>query len=260
MGPLGVPILFGGQSAWTPTQLGSSLVTWWDASQGVTESGGLVSAWADRVGGATVTQATGSLKPAYQATGMGGLPVLNFDGADDVMAVAPVPAGIPTGANSGGLFVLADQQALIADATSRYSAGHGAAAGTVAVRRQVATGVNRGVAVNSADGSVENTVDYSGIRALLCTFTDTTIRVRVDGRDGAAATVAAQTIQTTRLRIGSYINGSASEFWQGGIRHAIWISGAMSTADKEKLEAWALWEVGEQAKLPSGHTYETRRP
>jgi hypothetical protein len=64
-------------SAFSPIDL--SPLFWMDASAGVTESGGAVSAWADQSGnGNDFSQATGSLQPTYDATGLNGLPTIDF--------------------------------------------------------------------------------------------------------------------------------------------------------------------------------------
>jgi len=58
-----------------------------DANVGVTESAGLVSAWADQSGNNNdFTQVTGSLQPEYQATGLNSLPSIYFDGTEEMIS------------------------------------------------------------------------------------------------------------------------------------------------------------------------------
>jgi len=58
-----------------------------DANVGVTESAGLVSAWADQSGNNNdFTQVTGSLQPEYQATGLNSLPSVYFDGTEEMVS------------------------------------------------------------------------------------------------------------------------------------------------------------------------------
>ena len=58
-----------------------------DANVGVTESAGLVSAWADQSGNNNdFTQVTGSLQPEYQATGLNSLPSVYFDGTEEMIS------------------------------------------------------------------------------------------------------------------------------------------------------------------------------
>lgn len=61
---------------------------WMDASAGVTESGGIVSAWADQSGnGNNFSQVSGSLQPTYDATGLNGLPTIIFNNDELVSGV-----------------------------------------------------------------------------------------------------------------------------------------------------------------------------
>jgi hypothetical protein len=81
----------GGGSAWSfsPAESAAMLPTCaiWISQQGVTQAG-TVSAWASYLGGvsATLVQGTGAAQPAYNASGgVGGRPLITFDGVDDVM-------------------------------------------------------------------------------------------------------------------------------------------------------------------------------
>lgn len=63
-----------------------SPLIWIDANVGITESGGSVSSWVDQSGnGNSFTQGVGSQQPLYQATGLGGLPTVYFDGTDEML-------------------------------------------------------------------------------------------------------------------------------------------------------------------------------
>lgn len=77
-------LLGGGSSApFTPLTL-SGCTLWLDAdnSGSITQSGGFVSQWDDlSTTGASFTQGTGNLQPAYIASGIGGKPTLSFSGA-----------------------------------------------------------------------------------------------------------------------------------------------------------------------------------
>ena len=70
--------------AYLPSDNPTSLVAWFRMGVGVTESGGLASAWADQSGnGNDLLQATGTNQPAYD-----GSAILTFDGADNFMKCA----------------------------------------------------------------------------------------------------------------------------------------------------------------------------
>ena len=67
----------------------SGLQLWLDAAlpSTITRDGlGLVSRWADKSGrGRDCVQATAAAQPTFQATGIAGLPAINFDGVDDFL-------------------------------------------------------------------------------------------------------------------------------------------------------------------------------
>lgn len=66
--------------ALTPVPLALGAKSWWSAKNGVTQSGGLVSSWANGANGANpYTQATMGNQPTY--TTLGGLPVLALQGS-----------------------------------------------------------------------------------------------------------------------------------------------------------------------------------
>ncbi|MFM6187855.1 MAG: hypothetical protein ACKPEQ_31335, partial [Dolichospermum sp.] len=75
-----------GGAAWTPAQIPTAL--WLDAADAstITLNGSTVSQWNDKSGnGRNATQATASLQPAYNATGINGKPALVAD-ANDFLA------------------------------------------------------------------------------------------------------------------------------------------------------------------------------
>lgn len=73
-------LLGNSQQGWAPSEL-PNLKAWYRADSGVTVSGGLVSAWADRSGnGLTLTESIDANKPLYDATIFNGSPGIVFNG------------------------------------------------------------------------------------------------------------------------------------------------------------------------------------
>lgn len=65
----------------------ASVQQWCSMDRGVTQSGGVVSAWADQTTNANdYTEAAN--KPAYNASGLNGLPTMTFDGTNDKLTCA----------------------------------------------------------------------------------------------------------------------------------------------------------------------------
>jgi hypothetical protein len=72
---------------YTAPDIFAGLKLWLDASQGVTQSGGLVSAWADQSpNAANATQATGGAQPTYVASQFNGRPVIRFAAGKSMIA------------------------------------------------------------------------------------------------------------------------------------------------------------------------------
>lgn len=65
-------------ASWTPFTPGIPLL-WMDATFGITQSGGLISAWASRTNGVTFTQGVGANQPKFNASGWAtGKPAVEF--------------------------------------------------------------------------------------------------------------------------------------------------------------------------------------
>lgn len=85
---LGISPVFGGKSGLiTPDKI-PNLVDWYRSDLGLSLSGSNVTGWASQSGsGRSVTQATGSLQPIWNATsGSNNLPGITFDGVDDFLS------------------------------------------------------------------------------------------------------------------------------------------------------------------------------
>jgi hypothetical protein len=77
---------------WSPSDLGSNLLAWYDAqdSGSITQSGGSVSQWNDLSGnGEHVVQGNAPEQPTYSATGFNtSYPRITFDGSDKLICAA----------------------------------------------------------------------------------------------------------------------------------------------------------------------------
>lgn len=226
---------------WSPAALGSSLLAWWDAERSdlITQSGGLVSSWKDIVTGADAAQSSGSLKPAYSATGFNGRPVLNFDGTDDQLSIASPPATLPIGAAACELWVAVNQTALGSDVNNRFAFSYGANVSTDnrSIERVSTTSNNRANVRcgngTSAFSSSQGTVDFSGLHIERAVIDGANIWVEIDGiASTPTACVPAST--ATRCRIGANSGSSPGNYWQGGINSAL-VTGLLSAANATLL-------------------------
>lgn len=225
---------------WTPLALGSSLFAWWDAERAdlVTQSGSAVSSWRDIVGGNDAVQATGAAQPAYGAGSFGGRPGITFDGSDDRLRVAVVPAAIPTGTAAVWLWGLASQDVDGADGFIRDLVGYGDAAATANTRRVSRirnSNLNRSQAL-AGDGAVgcvsqELTVDLSGRHVLLGKIGSTATVIVVDGMSGTPVAAVPAT-NASNFTIGGAPNGG--QFWRGAI-NSILVTAPLSAADEARV-------------------------
>lgn len=254
----------GASKLWTPDLVSSAPVTaWWDASTGVSQSGGVVTSWTDKVASIALAQATGAAKPAFSATAINGaLPGVTGDGVDDVLVLSSVPAALPTGASPGWIFLLVDQlvTAGTAGTLRAFAYGNPVANSSREMRRAVVAAANRSQVADTTASSTGDSVDYSGIHAFLGRFSGTTIDNRLDGVDSVQATGAATNTATTRTSMFASNNATAASFSNIAIGHVLVGAGTIQLADIQKLEGWALWACGKQANLPPGHPYANAPP
>lgn len=250
---------FGGLSFWDRaiyggrydpiTALGASLKAWWDADHLdlITKDGSnLVASWVDRVGALDVTQATGANKPTYSATGFNGRPVITFDGTADHLT-GTVLTGLPVEDDPGEIWVLCDQVALAADATTRFAFGYGtggvAAGARRAVARIVTSGTNRARA-DSGDGTNQRTasntaVDFSGRHVVRNITTATGVAIAVDGGDPGAETAITWGTGTgnARIRIGVTVADALANYFNGNVA-AVLVTGALTNGQAAQLAQW----------------------
>lgn len=76
---------------WTPAAIGSRLAFWFDPTS-LVQVGGNVAKWSDLSGnGNDALQATGEYEPAYNPSGIGGLPSATFNGPITFLSIADGP-------------------------------------------------------------------------------------------------------------------------------------------------------------------------
>lgn len=203
--PRRLPIL-GGRGAvdgggWRPGDLGAGLLAFWDAEDpaSLELSGASVTNWTDRRSGYVVTQATAANKPSYDATALNGRPAVFGDAVDDRLALVPVPAALIGVAIE--IWLLVDQQALVADTTARglFYIGSSGSNNRIGISRSVSAGVNRANLVVGDGASftvMTPSIDFSGICVLRAEVGLTSSRLSVNGIAGADTPVVPAIINT----------------------------------------------------------------
>lgn len=247
-GQTSLSALWPGRDLFDPlAALGADLLGWWDALHDdlITQAGGLVSSWRDRVAGYDLTSSGGAM-PAYAATGFNGGPELSFDGVDDVLTLAGVP--FPTAAVAAEIWILLRQAAPASDATVRLAFAYGgAAAASRRVQRSVVTGVNRAVgSVGNGTSGVEianAAIDMSGRHVVRLETGATASQLTVDGGTPTSSAVVPAT-NTNRTRIGaSTATSTPSNYWQGGIA-AVLVTNPLSAEKAGALQTYLAKRKG----------------
>lgn len=208
--------------AWSPRDLGRSLLGYWDAEEAATihHTGGSVNYWTDRIGDYTAAQSVGGSKPVYSGTSFGGRPGLTFDGIDDNLSMPSIP--FPTGSDACEMWALVRQDAAQEDQFNRTVFGYGNLSGASrrALRRvQQLDGINRASCL-VGDGSTAKTAiatdgDFSGIHIIRARVTPTSGHISIDGgAEGSIAGVPATSAGGETL-IGSLT--ASAQFYKGVI-------------------------------------------
>jgi len=206
---------------WSPLDLAP--YAWWDAEQPetLTLTGTSVSAWADAAHGHTLRQLNQGSRPVWSATALNGRPGILFDGTDDHLEIAPVPAGIPAGSGAYELWALVSQDTAGSSLMQRhiFSAG-GPAASSRRFRRLQEGGVSR-LGALTGDGSGTAAVidgnEFSGIHVARAVFGSTQTGVRLDDLASASPVAIVPSTAQTRLRIGAHSEATPGNFWLGPI-------------------------------------------
>jgi hypothetical protein len=221
----------GGGAPFTPTDLGASLLEWWDAEDAtkLTLSGSDVVTWTGKVGGLAPTQSTGASRPLYSATSFNNRPGLTFDGVADHLFISAMP--FPANCE---IWCLVDQTALAADATVRtvFATGGNTGGASYQVRRAVNT-INNAGANNGSATSAYNAADFSGRHIVRGVFSATGFSMAVDGNTAVSA-VSATTLAATRTRIGANTASTASAFFQGVI-NTIMVTAPLTTNQADNM-------------------------
>lgn len=231
---------------WSPLDLGSSLLAWWDAEAAgsLSLSGSSVLSWIDLKGGLALTPPSSGARPLWQATAFNGRPMVTFDGSDDTLEASA--AALPSAAAPSEIWVLIDQQLSAADASNRIIAGYGSNATATwrVARRIVSTGVNRsGAQVGDNSTSVPvvgPATDLSGRHVVRLAVGAISSQVFTDtvptGTGGAPVTVTPAT-GNTRIRLGASPGTTANSFFTGGINSAL-VTGPLADPAATQLMGW----------------------
>lgn len=245
----------GGQLPWTPANISSGLVHWYDAQypESLTITSGAISQWNNRASNSYhLTQANSGFRPVITETGINGLGAVRYDGTDDTMVntdVSVVPktayAVARTDSVNGWRRILSmgstsyDQVAFVGLGTQNNP--------------YFTTLFGPGTVWNDLNANTPLQT-FSGAAIVGFTNDGTTATPYYNGT--AQNTKTGTTTTATFLAVG----GIAGQFWQGDIGELLICSSALDTATRQKLEGYLAWRWKLEGSLPSGHPYKTTIP
>ena len=253
------------KATWTPTQIETELSLWFDASStnSITQSGGAVSQWTDKVTGVPAVQNVAGQQPGYISSGINRMPSITFNGtSQSLQAVQQLT--IFNGQFS--IFfvlksmVLGTYQAFI---SSINSSG-----------RVVAIGITNTspayLALGSpAFNSVQSNIDISVGTTHIVEFASTggisngtlTILPYIDGVPGSGNLVntAFSGVTLIGVRIGSDAL-TGGDLFNGYISEVVCMNTLASTTNRQLIEGYLAWKWGLVGNLPSTHPYKNTAP
>ena len=234
---------------WAPTGLTSATLPLWLAADAISSTNGTrQAAWNDSSGNSHHwAQSTTGKQPRWDTAVQNGLPGLLFDNARQDQFTSSGQAAISASAGFGFFIVFrpitsSDNYGCLLT----YNGGNG---------WFYRDGTQKVDIYYSSDHSAGTAFSYgtTGIYGHTCTSSGAGTHYRNGVADG---TVSSEATFTPNY-IGSDNGG---ESLHGYIFEIIVTAGALSSAEREKIEGYLAWKWGTVAALDSGHPYKTAAP
>jgi hypothetical protein len=246
---------------WSPVLLSPSM--WFDAddTDTITQSGGLVSVWADKSGNnRNATKATEAYRPTYNPTYINGKPAIEkILGSNSNIGLSTPALGIAANSPRSTAFVFRHQ--------------------TVNTDNNELFGVNTVYMVDAAGGSTSgdwkfrnNTISLdgtpnaltSGNRIMVIRGSSSLTSYRQDGGSDSgesAVNAYAWSANTTTQGINFFTSNVADrQYRAGGIGEFIMFPSYLDATQTEKVEGYLAHKWGLTANLPADHPYKLVRP
>jgi len=246
---------------WTPDEIDAFI--WLDATQGVTQSGGLVTEWQDQASGTYIaTQSDVNKMPTYQV-GMNGLNTLRFDGIDDFLAIphsnelnilsnedfeifSVAQFDDPVGSTPSefsiifGKGVINSRDFLLYLALSKYRVYMDQNRMGIVAPSNHTTASNLGwVRRQGNNGELYNTVGGTNSKGNVAN--------------------ASMSGNTHNVTIGAAEDGT-DRFMEGDISEIILIRRALTNEERQLMEGYLAHKWGLQDELPAGHPFRDEAP
>jgi len=259
----------GGPALWTPTQLGAALALWLDASDAATVvlNGTDVAQWNDKSGNSRdFSQAVAGDQPAYSLASINGLNTLSFDGISDAIGRVAETWAYNYPINVFAIFkataFTAGYNGLFGFYTSAgaTTAGFGAFIKSDGKSAVYATDTTNGQPNYDGTGALTYLINTGYIFG--ATIGDNDFTSFGDGFPDGSATgtwTLRSNLGSGDVNVGSDPRFSRWTEWQIG-EAVISTGGAISVADRQKMEGYLAWKWGLEGSLPANHPYKNAPP
>lgn len=257
---------FGGGQLWRPSNLGSALALWLDAEDAasITLNGATVSQWNDKSGnGRHVSQAAAANQPTYIASGLNGLPIVDFVLSNSTFL--QTNAFPTTGITSLSVAVIARWTTFgtsISTIQTLIDNAHTGTQGFVLQDRPDAP--NRPLSAvhlpNAVSGAMDTAQTGDGTWKII------TSRFISGGNDFLSVNGGAENVTVNggqfnlmpSLRLGGMV--ANLRWFDGEMSEVVITNSALSTADRQRLEGYLAWKWALEANLPVGHPFKSAPP
>jgi hypothetical protein len=245
--------------SWTPAAITTTL--WLDAADTstITQSGGFVNTWTDKSGtGKNATQ-FGSARPTYAATGLNGLPAIDFNGSNDDLVLSST-----VGLNSvfQSFFIVAKRDNSLGRTEIAFGVGDSV------------NGDGIGDVPRWTDNAIYSQIGYLGNRlGTASAITDlpyinavtggTNQRVFTNG--ALMGTGTTQSTANFSVSSGGFIgSGKAlsvqNRYFDGKISELIIVPSVADLTLRQLIEGYLAHKWGLAANLPNDHPYKNAAP
>lgn len=227
-----------GTGVFTPASV-SGMAAWYKGEELSLANAAAVTSWADSSGnGNTLTQGTGAQQPTYRTNIVNGLPIVRFDGTNDMLANA-APSGF--GSQSGQTVFAVVLTNSVADSTFHSIAVTRPQFNELRLFKEGGTSkylwqylIPGGSTTAVFDAGL---AELGSFRLITGVFDDSSNALDVyrSGVAGTGATDAAA-FSSTVINIGA--RDASNDFWNGDIAEVIIYSRALSSGERALVEAY----------------------
>lgn len=242
---------------WTPSELGTSILTAWYKADSISGSDGdAVASWADSSGNSNdLAQSATARQPTLQTNELNGLSVVRFDGSNDILTDGDI-AALDVGTGDiwmACLFKSTDDSA----AQNYFEKG-----ATQFGLRCLSSGVLQFTLGATTNTPLQSSGNWSRTEFVLAT--GSRVSANANGFVNGSATTTTNQTNTGSISNSDVFDVGARAVGAGtltGDIAEILVGGAtLTTENREKVEGYLAWKYGLQANLPDDHTYRFHKP